>query len=81
MDARFVELSGRVSRRTFDVGSKSERESVALETDSGEVYAIRKDGAPAFGDHSLDALVGGNFTMRGIANGRLLIVRDWSPHS
>ena len=77
MDARKVELSGRVSRGTLDSGSKSERDAVTLQTDDGATYVLRKDGAPAFGDHSLDPLVGGNFTMTGVTIGDLLVVKEW----
>lgn len=77
MDAKKVELSGRVSRGAVDVGSKSERNAVTLKTDEGATYVLRKDGAPAFGDNSFDALVGGRFTMTGVAIGDLLVVKEW----
>lgn len=77
MDAKKVELSGRVSRGMVDLGSKSERNAVTLETDQGTTYVLRKDGAPAFGDRSFDSLVGGHFTMTGVALGDLLVVKEW----
>ncbi|CAH1680830.1 conserved hypothetical protein [Hyphomicrobiales bacterium] len=77
MDPRKVELSGRVSFGTLDAGSKSERGAVTLTTQDGTTYELRKEGAPAFGDQSLDPLVGGDVTVSGIAIGNLLMVRDW----
>lgn len=77
MDAKKVELSGRVDMGTVDAGSKSERGAVTLTTDDGSTYVLRQDGAPAFGDRSLEPLIGGNFTLQGIAIGNLFVVKQW----
>ena len=77
MDPRTVEVTGHVSIGTVDRGSKSEREAVTLKSDDGSTYVLRKEGAPAFGDHSLDSMVGGSVTVQGIAIGDLLVVRSW----
>jgi hypothetical protein len=50
-------LRGRVVRRLYGKGTKSEREAVLLETEDG-AFLLRKRGGPSFGDSSFDALVG-----------------------
>lgn len=75
MDARRVELTGHVERAAVDAGSKSERDAVTFRTDDGTTYVLRKEGAPAFGDTSLDPMVGGKHTFQGVTVGNLFIVR------
>ncbi|NDW02933.1 Mtc1 family protein [Jiella pacifica] len=78
MKPKQVEMEGHVSLSTVDYGSKSERAVLTLKTADGATYVLRKDGAPAFGDHSLDPLIGGNFTVEGVAVGDLLLVQSWT---
>ncbi len=50
-------LRGRVTRGLYAQGSKSEREAVFLETESGR-YVLRRKTGPAFGDIELEQYVG-----------------------
>lgn len=77
MDAKPVEVSGRVVRETVNGGSKSEQPGVVLKTDGGQSYLLRRSDGPSFGDHTLSSLVGSSITTSGIAVGNLLIMRDW----
>jgi hypothetical protein len=70
-------VSGRVGRDTVATGSKSERAAVTLKTDDGQVYVLRNRDAPAFGDTSLDKLVGTSITAKGFALDQTLIMKEW----
>lgn len=50
-------LRGLVSRGLYAQGSKSEREAVFLETDSGR-YVLRRKTGPVYGDMELEQYVG-----------------------
>jgi hypothetical protein len=52
-----MEFTGRVVRKPFAVGSKSEHAAAWLVTADGE-YVLRRIGGLAFGDPVVDALVG-----------------------
>jgi hypothetical protein len=60
-----MELSGRVIRKTFSEGSKSERPAIFLLSDRGE-YLLRRRGANPFRDPELEALVGRKIICRGV---------------
>lgn len=77
MDAKLVELSGRVVRESVDAGSKSERDAVILKTDQGERYVLRRKDGPSFGDGELESLVGSSIHTQGVALGNTLIMREW----
>lgn len=77
MDAKPIELSGNVVRQSVGGGSKSERDAVTLKGDDGSTYVLRKQGGPAFGDQSLDALVGSTLTINGLTVGNTLIMKSW----
>ncbi|MER8728984.1 hypothetical protein NKH28_03945 [Mesorhizobium sp. M1227] len=77
MDAKLVELSGRVVRENVDSGSKSERDAVVLKTDQGDSYVLRRKDGPSFGDGALDSLVGSSIHTHGVALGNTLIMREW----
>jgi len=77
MDPKPVELSGRVMRSHVGGESKSSREAVTLRGDDGMTYVLRKQGGPAFGDESLDSLVGSALTVNGLAVGNTLIMKSW----
>lgn len=72
-----IEVSGRVGRETVSAGSKSERAAVTLKTDDGKVYVLRNRDAPAFGDTSLDGLIGTSITAKGFALDKTLIMKEW----
>jgi hypothetical protein len=69
MNPKQVELSGLVTRGHVGGESKSGREAVTLRSDDGTTYVLRKLGGPAFGDDSLDYLVGSSLTVNGLAVG------------
>jgi len=72
-----VHIEGNVRRSPVDIGSKSERAAVVLETGAGHSYILRRRGGPAFGDTVLDDLVGQSIAAHGISQGQLLIMDDW----
>ena len=57
--------------------SKSAPEAVTLQSDDGRTYVLRKLGGPAYGDESLDDLVGSALTVNGLAVGDTLIMKSW----
>jgi hypothetical protein len=77
MDARPLKVTGKVLRENVDAGSKSEREAVVLETGAGSKLVLRSQNGPAFGDTTLDELVGCSITATGVQVGRTLIMKDW----
>lgn len=78
MQAREVEVTGRVLEEVVDQYSKSAREALVLRADDGQTYTLRRKDAPAFGDTSLDILRDHEVTARGILLGQTLIVSDWT---
>lgn len=52
-----VELNGKVVKKKFGQGSKSQHDAVYLETDSGSFVLRRKGGNP-FNDPELNKLIG-----------------------
>ncbi|QND41118.1 hypothetical protein [Rhizobium ruizarguesonis] len=77
MDFEPISVTGVVSLGSVDHGSKSERDAVVLRTPEGESYVLRRAGAPSFGDHSMDELVGKRISTTGFAKGSTLIVKEW----
>ncbi|MBR1155150.1 hypothetical protein [Bradyrhizobium sp. JYMT SZCCT0428] len=77
MEPKQVELSGQVVRERVDAGSKSERETVVLKAEDGATYVLRQRGGPAYGDNSLDALVGSSITTKAFKIDQTLIMQDW----
>jgi hypothetical protein len=77
MDPKQVELSGVVTQGRVGEGSKSDRNAVTLQGDDGTTYVLRKQGGPAFGDKSLESLVGSALTINGLAVGDTLIMKNW----
>ncbi len=78
MQAHEVEVNGRVSREAVDQFSKSARDALVLRTAGGERYVLRRQGAPAFGDTSLDHLQDHEVRAQGVLLDQLLIVSDWT---
>jgi hypothetical protein len=77
MDPKKVELSGLVTRGSVGGASKSARDAVTLQGEDGTTYVLRKQGGPAFGDDTLDSLVGSALTVNGLAVGDTLIMKSW----
>jgi hypothetical protein len=78
-----VELRGRVIKRLVARDSKSERDAVMLETDSGQ-YVLRRQGANPFADPVLEQLVGKSIAGEGVLQGYTFIMSRWreaDPHS
>jgi hypothetical protein len=71
-----MEFKGRVVKRAFAVGSKSEHQAVVLTTPDGD-YVLRRPGGNAFRDPELDRLVGKTLAVRGSVHGNLLMMSDW----
>jgi hypothetical protein len=72
-----MDFRGKVVRKPFGVGSKSERDAVVLVTEDGE-YVLRRQGGNPFRDPELDALVGRSIQCQGFVYGYTLIVSSWS---
>jgi hypothetical protein len=72
-----MERDGKVIRKQFAVGSKSERPAVLLQTKDGE-YVLRIQGGNPFHDPRLDALVGKHICARGELHGYTFLMKDWT---
>lgn len=72
-----MEYTGKIVKKPFGVGTKSEHEAVMLVTDSGE-YLLRRQGGNPFRDPQLDGLVGCTIQCEGIVRGYTLIMSEWS---
>lgn len=70
-----VELNGKVVKKKFGEGSKSEHDAVCLETDSGSFVLRRKGGNP-FNDPELNKLVGEKVSATGVVTNYLFIAND-----
>jgi len=70
------EFIGKVSRKPFAVGSKSEHEAVVLATNRGE-FVLRRQGGNPFFDPDLEKLVGKTIRCRGNPAGYTLVISDW----
>jgi hypothetical protein len=71
------EFSGRVAKKRFGSGTKSEHTAIVLETDQGD-FVLRRPGANAFSDPSLDRLVGKTIRCRGRVLEYTLFLADWT---
>lgn len=72
-----MQTHGRVVLKPFATGSKSQRDSVMLVTDSGE-YVLRRQGGNPFHDPQLAQLVGKQIQCTGTLHGYTLILSDWA---
>ena len=70
-----VELNGKVVKKKFGEGSKSEHDAVYLETDSGSFVLRRKGGNP-FNDPELKKLIGEKICATGIITDYSFIASD-----
>jgi hypothetical protein len=60
-----VELNGKVTKKKFAKGSKSEHNAIYFETDSGS-YILRRRGGNPFNDPELQKLIGEKICATGI---------------
>ena len=77
MDAKSVTVEGVVGQQVVSRGSKSERDATVLTTNKGDTLVLRQFGAPAFGDHSFDELLGQTIRADGLLTNNTLIVKGW----
>jgi len=75
-----VQAFGRVVRKPFAVGSKSEREAIVLQTRSDE-YVLRRHNGNPFRDPELEHLIGKAITCSGDVRGYVFIMKDWHETS
>ena len=69
-------FKGRVASKVVSRGSKSERQAVLLETESGE-YLLRRRGGNPFRDDVLQELVGHEIAAEGRVRGKTLFLDGW----
>ena len=72
-----MEYTGKVIRRLFAKGTKSERIAVMLVTENHE-YVLRRQGGNPVSDPELDKLVDKTICFEGTVYGYTLIVTSWS---
>ncbi len=71
------EFIGKVVRKTFGKGSKSEHEAVYLETESKE-YVLRRRGGNPFYDEEMQKLVGKTIRCTGVVIDYALLISAWT---
>ena len=71
------EYVGKVTKKPFGKGSKSESEAIFLETEEGKFVLRRKGGNP-FRDPELQKLVGKTIRCNGLARDYVLKISDWT---
>jgi hypothetical protein len=69
-------ITGRVVKKPFAAGSKSEREAILLVTEEGE-YVLRRQGGNPFYDQELEKLVGKKIEVDGKIIGYTLMMSNW----
>jgi hypothetical protein len=70
------EFIGKVTKRPFAVGSKSERNAVRLDTKEGS-YVLRREGGNPLSDPELEKLVGKTIKCKGEADDYTLTITEW----
>jgi hypothetical protein len=71
------EFAGKVTKRPFGSGSKSEHEAVYLETKDTS-FVLRRQGGNPFSDPQLDRLVGKTIRCRGEPSNYTLTITGWT---
>ncbi|MHB8069662.1 MAG: hypothetical protein ACYDIC_17350 [Desulfobaccales bacterium] len=71
------EFVGRVIKKTFGKGSKSEHEAVYLETEQKQ-YVLRRRGGNPFYDEEMQKLVGKTIHCTGVVIDYALLISDWA---
>ncbi|MEX2282230.1 MAG: hypothetical protein WEE89_07080 [Gemmatimonadota bacterium] len=74
-----MKIIGKVVSGPFAAGSKSEREAIYLEADDGQRYVLRRAGANAFDDGTLEPLLGQQVICRGKIIGYTLLADSIEP--
>jgi hypothetical protein len=75
-----MRFSGKVTKRRWAAGSKSEHEAVCLETDD-KVFKLRRAGGNPFHDEQLEQLVGMHVELEGKAlDASTVLVTSWKTH-
>lgn len=72
-----MNVRGKVVRRRFGAGSKSDHSGVYLETDKGPAYLLRRRDGNPFEDPTLDALVGKSIEGSGTVQGYSFYLSKW----
>ena len=72
-------ITGKVVKKRFAAGSKSDRGAVILQTEKGEEYVLRREGGNPFTDPTLDEMVGKRVRFKGLVHGYTLIFSDCEP--
>ena len=75
--AQFV---GRVTRRTFGAGTKSEHEAVYLDTDRGS-FLLRRVGGNPFSDNEIESLLGKRIRCTGEMFDYFIVMTEWTIES
>jgi hypothetical protein len=70
-----VALNGKLVKKKFGEGSKSEHDAICLETDEGSFVLRRKGGNP-FNDPELHKLIGENVAATGIISDSLFLANE-----
>jgi hypothetical protein len=70
------EFVGKVIKKLFGKGSKSEHEAVFLETEPDE-YVLRRQGGNPFYDPELQNLVGKTIRCTGVVAEYTLVISEW----
>jgi hypothetical protein len=71
-----VQLSGKVTKQPYAIGSKSERMAILLHT-ADEDYVLRRRGGNPFHDPELEKLVGKQISCSGVLTNHTLIISHW----
>jgi hypothetical protein len=69
---RVTRLRGRITEGTYGKGSKSERETVFIETTNGR-YVLRRKSGHAFGDPELNQYIGREVECDGFLVGKTVL--------
>lgn len=72
-----MKLHGRVAKKMFAAGSKSEHEAIVLVTSEGE-YVLRRKGGNPFFDAELEGLVGKSINCEGDLTGYTFLMDKWT---
>lgn len=71
-----AEFVGKVTKKLFGKGSKSEHEAIYLETGKKQ-YVLRRQGGNPFYDPDLQELVGKTILCKGFAEDYVLTISEW----
>jgi hypothetical protein len=71
------EFVGKVTKKIFGKGSRSEHEAVFIDTDEGQ-YVLRRQGGTPFHDPELQKLDGKTIRCTGVLREYVLKISDWT---